>query len=134
MNKRIPIFIGFLILVLAVWVQLTTVESVRNMMVRLENLAYDLQLRAKIFSHKKSLESPVVIIDIDDKSLNKEGRWPWPRSKLGELVQRLQQEGVVVIAFDILFPEKQDNIADIISNQLKKESQLTPEINTTLEK
>jgi adenylate cyclase len=134
MSKRIPILIGLFILALAVWVQLTSVLVVRNTFTRLENMAYDLQLRTKVFTHRKFSESPVVIVDIDDKSLSQEGRWPWPRSKVGDLVKRLQEEGVVVIAFDILFSEQQDNIANTILVQLKKQALASTAINDTMEK
>jgi adenylate cyclase len=48
---------------------------------------------------------PVRVIDIDDKSLAKYGQWPWPRTRIAELVNRLTRLGAAVIAFDILFSE-----------------------------
>src|SRR6185437_14312014 len=48
---------------------------------------------------------PVRIIDIDDASLAAFGQWPWPRSRLAALVERLGQLGAAVVAFDVLFPE-----------------------------
>lgn len=134
MNKRIPIFIGFIILALAIWIQLTEVPSVRSMFIRLDNLSYDLELRTKLLGHKKITDGPVVIIDIDDKSLEVEGRWPWPRAKLADLVNRIREGGAVVIAFDMLFPEKQRNIADTVLDELKKQSLLTNDIDTSLKK
>lgn len=134
MNKRIPIIIGFLILALAVWVQLTSVAPVRNTFTRFENVAYDLQLRTKLFTYKKFTESPVVIVDADDKSLDKEGQWPWPRAKIADLVKHLQNHGAVVIAFDVLFSEKQSNIADIVLVELNKQSLLTPQVDALLKK
>lgn len=122
MNKRIPIIIGLFVLAFFIWVQLTSVHTVRNIFTRLENLAYDLQVRTQLFIHKHYTESPVVIVDIDEKSLQKEGRWPWPRAKLGQLVKQLQDYGVVVIAFDMLFPEKQTNTADIVFEHIHKQS------------
>jgi adenylate cyclase len=133
MSKRIPIIIGLIILALSVWVQLTSFSPIRATFARLENIVYDLQLRTKLFAHRKFSESPVVIVDIDDTSLSKEGRWPWPRSKLADLVYHLHQQGVVVIAFDVLFPEKQTNIIDSILNQLKKESLTGSDITKALQ-
>ncbi len=49
--------------------------------------------------------TPVRIIDIDDRSIEKIGQWPWPRNVLAELVERLTQMGVAAIAFDIVFAE-----------------------------
>jgi adenylate cyclase len=48
---------------------------------------------------------PVVIVDIDEASLNSIGQWPWPRTVLAELITRLQQQGAAAIGFDVLFPE-----------------------------
>src|SRR5216110_927711 len=47
--------------------------------------------------------TPVRIIDIDDDSLARFGQWPWPRTLLAKLVNRLNELGVATIAFDILF-------------------------------
>jgi adenylate cyclase len=134
MNKRIPIALGLLLLVLAIWIQLSSIPSIQHTIVRLQNLAYDLQLKTKLFTHKKFKDTPVVIVDIDDKSLHKEGRWPWPRTKLAALVTQLQKQGAVVIAFDMLFPEKEINIADTVSDTLQKQSLKTPEISHALDK
>jgi len=48
---------------------------------------------------------PVIIADIDDKSLNEIGQWPWPRTALAKLIGRLSEDGAAVIGFDIIFPE-----------------------------
>jgi adenylate cyclase len=50
-------------------------------------------------------KQPVVIIDLDEESLATVGQWPWPRTVIGALVERLHQMGVLVIGFDIVFPE-----------------------------
>jgi adenylate cyclase len=48
---------------------------------------------------------PVTIIDIDEKSLAKLGQFPWPRTRIADLVINLTRMGAVVIAFDVVFPE-----------------------------
>lgn len=53
--------------------------------------------------------SAVVLVTIDEKSLETEGRWPWPRSKLAAVVDRVSADGAKVIAFDIGFPEPDEN-------------------------
>ena len=50
-------------------------------------------------------EAPVRIIDIDDESLARLGQWPWPRTRLAELVDRLSAGGAAAIAFDVIFAE-----------------------------
>ncbi|UFZ01660.1 adenylate/guanylate cyclase domain-containing protein [Bradyrhizobium ontarionense] len=50
---------------------------------------------------------PVTIVDIDEKSLAdpKLGQWPWPRTRIAEIVDKLTRLGAVVIAFDVVFAE-----------------------------
>jgi adenylate cyclase len=47
----------------------------------------------------------VVIVGIDERSLARYGRWPWPRSRLAELVERLTAYGARTIAFDAVFDQ-----------------------------
>ncbi|MCM2297561.1 adenylate/guanylate cyclase domain-containing protein [Rhodoferax sp.] len=49
--------------------------------------------------------APVRIIDIDEESLAKVGQWPWPRSRIAELVERMRKAGVAAVGFDVLFAE-----------------------------
>jgi adenylate cyclase len=48
---------------------------------------------------------PVRIVDIDEASLRRLGQWPWPRSRLAELVERLHDAGARTIGFDIVFAD-----------------------------
>jgi adenylate cyclase len=48
---------------------------------------------------------PVTIVDIDEASLAKLGQFPWPRTRIADLVTNLTKLGAVVIAFDIVFSE-----------------------------
>jgi adenylate cyclase len=48
---------------------------------------------------------PVAIVDIDEASLAKLGQWPWPRTRIADMVANLTKLGAVVIAFDVIFAE-----------------------------
>jgi adenylate cyclase len=133
MNKRISFIIGLILLSLAIWLQTTSVDVVRQLIVRLNNIGYDMQLRARLYAHFEKPKSPVVIIDIDDKSLQAEGRWPWPRTKMAELLKRLQDEGVVVVAMDIMFAEDEANPGRSIIALLNQKNLNNPAMNSTLE-
>lgn len=50
-------------------------------------------------------DSPVRIIDIDEESIRKIGQWPWPRTIMAKLNDRLTDVGAAVIAYDIVFSE-----------------------------
>ena len=69
------------------------------------------ELRVRTFDGFQVIEPrvktarPVTIIDIDEKSLAKLGQWPWPRTRVADLIDKLTALGAVVIAFDIVFAE-----------------------------
>ncbi|GFE50006.1 guanylate cyclase [Roseobacter cerasinus] len=48
---------------------------------------------------------PVSILDIDDRSIEEIGQWPWPRSQFADLVDRATAAGAIAIGFDIVFSE-----------------------------
>lgn len=49
---------------------------------------------------------PVAILDLDDETLKRSGlQWPWPRSKLADMLVRLFEAGAKVVAFDVVFAE-----------------------------
>ena len=56
--------------------------------------------------HPRSYEPvPVRVVDIDEASLKALGQWPWPRTKVAELLQKLTDDGAAAIAMDILLAE-----------------------------
>ena len=59
----------------------------------------------RIEPRQKTAAKPVTIVDIDDKSLEKFGQWPWPRTRIADLITELTRLGAVVIAFDAVFSE-----------------------------
>ena len=78
------------------WVKLPILE-------RLDNIFYDLRLKNTL---PNSIDERIVIIDIDEKSIRAEGRFPWPRNKLSYLVDILfDYYNIDLLAFDIAFTE-----------------------------
>jgi adenylate cyclase len=69
------------------------------------------ELRVRVFDTFQRFEPrvktarPVTIIDIDEKSLAKFGQWPWPRTRIADMVINLSRLGSAAIALDVLFPE-----------------------------
>jgi len=51
----------------------------------------------------------VVLAVIDEKSLDSEGKWPWPRAKIAKLIDYLSEDGAKVIGFDVGFWEPDEN-------------------------
>jgi len=58
--------------------------------------------------------TPVHIIDIDEAALDAFGQWPWPRSYMAELTDRLFDHGAAAVGFDVLFPEPDRTSPDLI--------------------
>jgi adenylate cyclase len=48
---------------------------------------------------------PIVIVDIDEKSLRAIGQWPWPRNTVAKMIRNLGAGGARVIGLDIVFAE-----------------------------
>ena len=66
-------------------------------------IAFDVHQR--IAPREPPPETPVLIVDIDEASLKQVGQWPWPRTIMAQLVDKLHQAGAAAIAFDVLFSE-----------------------------
>lgn len=119
-QKIKSILIGLAIMGFFLWFQITEYDPMVNVRQRLELLAYDVRLKATLPENVKP-DPRIVIIDIDEKSLRKEGRWPWSRTKMAVLLENLFIHGAVVVGFDIMFSEPERNSAEEVLNQLKKE-------------
>jgi len=69
----------------------------------------ELRLRSfDIYQHispRESPDRPVVIVDIDEESVAALGQWPWPRTVLADLLNRLYDMQIAAIAFDVIFSE-----------------------------
>ncbi|MBN1829816.1 MAG: adenylate/guanylate cyclase domain-containing protein [Deltaproteobacteria bacterium] len=53
----------------------------------------------------RSSGGETVIAAIDEKSLSELGRWPWKRTVIADLVDRLKSYGVRAVGFDVVFAE-----------------------------
>lgn len=126
MNKKTPIIIGLILTFLSLTLFLFPAHPISQVIDRLENLSYDLRLKLKLLTY--NMNSQIAIIDIDDKSIKEEGHWPWSRKKIAALVDELKNQGAVVIAFDILFSEKEENVYKTLQEQLSNK----PFYNTAL--
>ncbi len=74
-------------------------------------------------------DSPVRIIAIDEESIERYGQWPWPRTYIAELVERLNALGVASIAFDIVFADPDRTSPEVIQAMERRfEPDATPVI------
>ena len=68
---------------------------------RIDQAVYDVSMSTR----RDAVDSTLVIVAIDDRSLEKLGRWPWNRSVHARLLDRLREVGSGPVALDILFAE-----------------------------
>jgi adenylate cyclase len=93
---------------------------------RLELITYDARLR---FVMPGGVDDRIVIVDIDEKSLSEEGRWPWRRDKLGILLDQLfDRYRAAIVGFDVVFPEADESsglgvLRGLAENELKGNAQ-----------
>lgn len=79
---------------------------------------YDQMIALNWHTHTRSPR--VIIINIDDESIHKEGRWPWRRDKMAELLNTLKEDGVVTIGLDIVMSEEEVNYALGLKEKLEQ--------------
>jgi len=56
-------------------------------------------------SQPQPIDQRIVLIDINEASLAQEGRWPWPRERIADLLEQMLAHQPVLIGIDILMPE-----------------------------
>jgi adenylate cyclase len=100
--KRLHIIAPALILVAAAVVRV----SEPTWLTQLQFFVFDTLMREYPRDYAPDPEIPVRIVDIDEDSLARLGQWPWSRIKLAQMVVNLRQAGAAVIAFDVVFAEK----------------------------
>ena len=103
------VFTGLTLALIAVLIGLS------GALIRFDNLYYDLG-RYLTF---KPAPADIVIVAINEASLNKIGRWPWSRTIHADLLNKLTTEQPKVIGLDIIFAEPELNHpeADLVLEQ-----------------
>jgi class 3 adenylate cyclase len=97
---QVQLWLGF-----AVTALLAVLQSL-GLTRRLEYPLYDLRMLVfNVFSPPPS--DQVVVIAIDDPSIETVGKWPWPRGHLGLAIAELERAGAAVVALDLLQDDPQ---------------------------
>ena len=96
--------------------------------VPLQGLRHALFDQYQRWQPRTASEVPVRVVDIDDASLARLGQWPWPRTRIAELLARLQAVGAASIGFDVVFAEA-DRSSPLTASS---EWPLTPELKRQL--
>ena len=59
----------------------------------------------QVIKPREYTKQPIAIVDLDEASLREFGQWPWPRTRVAELIDGIAELGGVATAFDIVFSE-----------------------------
>ncbi|MDP1931869.1 MAG: adenylate/guanylate cyclase domain-containing protein [Gammaproteobacteria bacterium] len=114
-GTRLPVALGVLITLFVSWMQISPSLGLAALIDRLDSLIYDQRFNL-MPKPVKNPDHKIVVVDLDERSLQAEGQFPWDRVKMGQLVEKLEQYGVLVTGFDITFPEPQRNLVrDLLS-------------------
>lgn len=118
--RSLPVWMGMAIVAVVLVLHVVSLaedsrvaNQVSRPVQRLDTLIYDFRFQL-LTPDRPEGATPVVVVDIDEHSIRREGRWPWSRSKVAELVAALEKAGVSLIGFDVLFSEAESNPVDLV--------------------
>lgn len=120
-QQRVSACIGLLLSVYLIFLGLSINSNENHWLNRLDFLFYDARFNISLALQDTSTtaeDHKIIILDIDEKSLSNEGRWPWSRHKLAELVSVLADAGAAIVAFDVVFSEPERNPVDEVNQHL----------------
>jgi adenylate cyclase len=131
-QQKVSAYIGILLSAYLIFLGLSINSNDNHWLNRLDFLFYDTRFNASLSlseqdgkhatpdkgDNTETEEHKIVILDIDEKSLANEGRWPWSRHKLAELVTELTEYGAIVVAFDVVFSEPERNPVNEVNQHL----------------
>lgn len=74
---------------------------------------------------RKVQSMPAVIVEIDEKSLNEIGQWPWPRTETARLIDRIAAAAPAAIGIDLLWPQPDRLSPEAIARTLPQTENVT---------
>ncbi|MGE0086404.1 MAG: CHASE2 domain-containing serine/threonine-protein kinase [Desulfococcaceae bacterium] len=72
----------------------------------LELAFYDLRMK---YRDVPGDSDEILVVDIDDRSIEKLGRWPWPRSVIARGLEKIAQGKPKIIGLNVLYSEPEDS-------------------------
>jgi len=99
---------------LALFVVLRVWDPLPLQIFRLKTFDFYQQLKPR-----ERAQLPVVIVDLDEKSLAELGQWPWPRSQVAKLLLEIGKAGGIAVGFDIVFAEPDRLSPKALSQSIK---------------
>jgi adenylate cyclase len=100
MKKYLIKLFGVGLLILVALVALRVIDPYPIEVIRLKGLDYYQRTQTKVKSDN------VIVIEIDEASLEKNGQWPWPRTELANGIKKAFENEASVVVLPIIFAEK----------------------------
>ncbi len=95
----------------------TALPEIFSFLSRVPNAMRDTKLAVRGY---RPPSSKIVIVDIDNASLEQIGRWPWRRDYIAQLVEEIFAKGARGVALDILFSDPQVSVPEELQEILKQ--------------
>ena len=100
MKSHILKLFGVGLLILTALVVLRIQDSYPIEVMRLKGLDYYQRTQDKVKSEN------IIIVEIDEKSLEEKGQWPWPRNELADGIKKAFENEAATVVLPIIFAEK----------------------------
>ena len=103
-------FVGAVLTLLFLFAYVSNFPLLRS----LEHQMYDVGVASSV----EPAGDRIVILDIDDTSIELIGRWPWPRNVMADMLAKLQEANARLVGVDVFYSEKQASAGADSSEQL----------------
>ena len=100
MKSHILKLFGLGLLILTALVVLRVKDPYPIEVLRLKGLDYYQRTQPKVKSDN------IVIVEIDEKSLEEKGQWPWPRNELADGIKKAFENEAATVVLPVIFAEK----------------------------
>ncbi|MBI4651063.1 sigma 54-interacting transcriptional regulator [Candidatus Desantisbacteria bacterium] len=115
--KKMQIYIGIGIICSILTIIFTSLFSDVFNDWELKTYDYRMKLRSEI-----KVSPDIILVDIDDRSINAIGRWPWDRTIHAKIIDKLTGSGAKIIAYDIFFNASTDKKSDNLLAEASKKA------------
>ncbi len=104
LKKHPAVFLGIGITFLFLLLALIKVDFIDALELKL----YDVRMNLR---GGGGTSDAIVLVDIDNDSIEKLGRWPWPRSRIAQAIEKIDDAGAKIIGLNIIYSEPQESSA-----------------------
>lgn len=92
--------------------------------------SYDYRLRLR---GPRSGSDRVAVLSFDDESIDRIGRWPWPRQTTAQVFKNAVDAGAISIATDIAFSEPEARPDEVLAGRITSQAKISPELNELIQ-